>query len=129
MENLSRKQIVVLTLIVLFGLIIYFVLQMPQEKEEEKKETSDKAEVKIISETQDWVGGNIVEEGFNISYESGKERLIITITDTPFITSVNKAKNYLTTRGYDFCTENYLVLTGTGIAKDANWDKGMLCEK
>lgn len=116
--NKKTKAILLVIALATFLLVVFinfFYQKQKQKEDKQQKEEAQIAKQRVVSEAEDEIGGVIVEDGFSISYESGKDRLIITITDEPYIENKEKAITYLKNKNIDLCEINYLILASRGI--------------
>lgn len=127
MSNKQKFYLIIIGIVALgIGALLFFLLSFSSKKTAEE---SAKKVNEIQKETAQQVGGVIVKEGYDISYEEGKSRTIITITDSPFLEKLENAKKELQAEGFDFCSDNYLVLTRGGVELPLNWSEEELCKK
>ncbi len=115
---MSRKKIIIISVITLiFAVIIginFYIQNKKQDTDQEPSQEQPKEE--LIIDLQNEIGGEIIKTGFNISYESTKDIVIITITDIPLEENKENAFYYLERKGINICNINYLLMPGRGIS-------------
>ncbi len=119
---MKRKYIIFIVLLTLTALTIGAMLSLRRKQQSPTGNSSaqKKAEQSLVTETTNQIGGEIIKDGFNISYESGEKRFIITITAEPFNENKQKAIDYLNSIGVKVCEENYVFLAARGVRRDNN---------
>lgn len=127
--NKKQKIIIFITIItiILLAIGVGFLLDYYSKKNDKENKKSDQAKESVISQTADQIGGEITEDGFNITYESGKDRIIITVTKEPFDEYKKKGEEYLINKGVKLCDINYLVLPARGITAPFSTDDTSTC--
>lgn len=114
---MNKKSIFIVSFIlgILLIIVVLLLLFSDNKKPDSGPVTKPKAEEEIMLKTEEQIGGVIIKDGFDISYESNKNRVIITVTDEPFKKNREKALAYLKDMGIDVCKINLIVLPGKGI--------------
>jgi hypothetical protein len=118
----KRKKIPTLIACLVAGLAItaLIISGVLDNIKKRKEEAAKKSAETVVSDTQNQIGGEIMGDGYYITYEQGKNRFIITITDEPFIDNQKKGEAYLKSRGVDLCKTEYLVLPSSGVTPPDN---------
>lgn len=130
MERKTKIIIIVaaILMVFLFLVTLYFSTRERTREEQERKEEAAIRGVAKKAEAQ--IGGVIIEKGFNISYEAGPNRIIVAITDAPFVDNENRALDYLEDTGINICRTNIIVIGSAGVLEPEN-HRGRLdgCQK
>jgi hypothetical protein len=128
---MSKKQKIIIgisiAVFIVLLIIAGFIYEYYKKKNEDTTARSEQAKESVISQTTNQIGGEIIEDGFNITYESGENRFIITVTKEPFDEYKKRGEEYLKNKGIDLCKINYLVLAGHGVTAPDNVGSGS-CE-
>jgi hypothetical protein len=111
----NKKIIIIISVILVLIFVTLYLLLVGDNQEQQNLKNPETAKERVIKSAQEQIGGVIMEQGFNISYESGVDRIIITITDIPFAENENRALDYLEGMGVNICQENIITLGGRGI--------------
>lgn len=127
----TRKKFIILSVLIVFLLVVVVNYAIQRQKQEEKTVEPEAAKEEIVLELEKEIGGTIIKEGFNISYESGKDLLIITVTDVPFSTNEQGAIEYLEQRGVDICETDIIILPGRGVDMPEDYKSNLeiICNK
>jgi hypothetical protein len=116
----DKRNFIIFCAIAITAIIALVVVSIVGIINNKKSVASNKATENVIADTQDQIGGEIVGDGYFITYEEGKKRFIITITDQPFVENQKKGEAYLKSKGVDLCKTPYLVLPSTGVVPPDN---------
>jgi hypothetical protein len=114
MKIKNKKTIIFVAILLAFGLIVAINYHFAKDK---TPTVAEREEVKksFIKDLEGEIGGEIIERGFSISYESGKKLFVITITDMPFEENRDRAFEYLKSKNIYLCDEDYILMAGRGI--------------
>lgn len=95
--HFNKKLIIIIILIVLLtGITLFFLL--PKLKEKKQIETNRKIE-SLNNNLNKAIGGNINEDGFQISYLESDKVYVVTVTKNPFNTYKDSAFRWLKDQG------------------------------
>ncbi len=119
----SKKTLLIFVLIIVISLTLLFVLISNNKEKKINDNTSSKTEEqlrkenenKLLNELDKSKAIEVRRPGFTITYEQGKNRFIILITENPFNIYKNNAFEYIKLSGIDRCKINYIVIQDRGV--------------